>query len=308
MTGRRLLLLTTILLGSGDVQAQHNGAGSSGMAYLKLGVSGRAIGMADAVAGHVSGAPATFYNPAGLVRLGSDVKTELMFAHKEWIQDTRTEFLGAAVPVSNSGVLGFSMNSTTVSDIEIRTRPGPPEALFTARSFYIGASYALAVSPGLGIGITGKFLYEKILVDESSGYAADVGVQWTTPVENLSGGLILSNLGSVGTLRTEKTKLPSLLRLGVAYAVPVESMTSEALLAADIVHIFPEKGTYLSLGGEFVFDQSLAARAGYQFGSEGRGFSAGLGVTHGLFGLDYAFSPIAEDLGTAHTFSLSVRF
>ncbi len=112
----------------------HGGTGSSGMTFLKLGVSGRSVAMGDAMAASVSGAAATHYNPAGLLPREGAGNAELLFMHKEWIQDTRTEFLGARVSVSDPVALGFSVNTTTVSDIELRTRPGPAEGTFTSRS------------------------------------------------------------------------------------------------------------------------------------------------------------------------------
>src|ERR1039457_3900285 len=95
--------------------------GQSGMAFLKLGVSGRGTAMADAGSAFVTGAAATYYNPAGLIPVESTpAASQLMFMHREWIQDTRMEFLGTSIALGDDNALGASINSTTVSDIEIR--------------------------------------------------------------------------------------------------------------------------------------------------------------------------------------------
>src|SRR5512140_525899 len=194
--------------------------GNSGMASLKLGVSGRGVSMGDAMSAIVQGAAATYYNPAGLLSSSQEgTATQLMFMHKEWIQDTRSEFLGAAMPLGQRSALGVSVVTTTVSDIEVRLRPGPPDATFDARNFSAGLSYAQGVGEDIRLGITAKFLYEKILVDESSGYAIDFGAQVKTPVENLTAGLAVANLGTMSKLESEKTSLPVMLRVGPAYSI-----------------------------------------------------------------------------------------
>jgi hypothetical protein len=294
------------ILCASQVMAQ---IGNSGMAFLKLGVSGRGVSMGDAMSSLVEGAAATYYNPAGLLPpTASNTETQLMFMHKEWIQDSRTEFLGAALPLGAASALGVSVVSTTVSDIEVRTQPGPPNATFTARNFSAGLSYAQAVGEAIRLGLTAKFLYEKILVDESSGYAVDLGAQVKTPVENLTAGVVLANLGTMSKLQSEKTTLPAMLRVGPAYSIGLSDNEYTVNVAVDYMNVFPEKHSYLNTGAEFMFGRLLAVRGGYQFGSDGRGLSLGMGVCYGIVGLDYAYSHLAQDLGNTHTLSLAVTF
>lgn len=282
-------------------------AGKSGVAFLKLGVSGRALAMGEAMSANVSGAAATYYNPAGILSPLGGSSTQLMFMHKEWIQETRVEFLAASIPLGSDDAIGFALNSTTISDIEIRTRPGTPEGTFTARNFSLGASYAHSFSEDLRVGLTGKLLYQKILVDESSGFAFDIGGQYRTSIEDLTIGAAVVNLGSMRGLRGGKTTLPSLVRIGPAYSFQLENITSRLDLASDYVFIFPERKSYLNVGSELAFNQIVAARLGYQFGSEGRGLAVGLGISHGIFALDYAYSHLSADLGNTHALSVALN-
>ena len=305
---RNIARTITGLLLIGGVHQSFAQPGQSGMAFLKLGVSGRWTGMADAGSAIVSGAAATYYNPAGLVSVETPPSSsQLMFMHREWIQDTRMEYLGASISLGDDNALGAAINSTTVSDIEIRTRPGPADGTFTSREFSVGLSYAHRFSPDLRIGVTGKFLYQKIFVDEGSGYAADLGAIWRSPVDSLTIGAALCNLGSMGALRSEKTTLPSMLRVGPAYTFRVAQDQIVAAFAADYVRIFPEQRNYLNTGAELRFNSFVAARGGYQFGSEGRGLTLGVGVSYGALVLDYAFAKISSDLGDAHTISLAIN-
>lgn len=301
---RCLVAVLSIGLLPGILFAQ---AGKSGMAFLKLGVSGRGVSMADAMAGGVDGAAATYYNPAGLAPRTGSSGTQLMFMHKEWIQDTRMEFLGGSGPIGELDAVGISVTSTTVSDIEIRTRPGTPEGTFTARNFAAGVSYARRISDNVRLGVTAKFLYEKILVDEASGFAFDIGTQFATPLDNLTIGAVVANLGKLKALETDPTVLPSLARIGPAYTFALSDDLYRFQLAADLVHIFPEGKSYLNAGAEVNFDRIASGRVGYQFGSRGRGFTAGVGLAYGIFALDYAYAPLTSDLGNTHTITLALN-
>jgi hypothetical protein len=302
---------TSQLLGIGlalvlPVQASLYGqAGDAGLAFLKLGTSARGIAMADAMVAHVSGSAATYYNPAGLsLANASDPGGQITLMHKEWFGDTRTEFLGAAADLGTSQAIGLSINATTVSDIEIRTRPGVPQGTFDARNYAIGLSYSHRISDNLRAGVTGKFLYEKILVDDAGGFGIDLGAQYQTSIQQLSFGAILANLGSMSALRSESTSLPALLRMGGAWEDTLGALSSDFMLASDYQLVFPTGQSTLSMGGELMFRNVFAARAGYTVGSEGRGFAAGVGVRYGIAGLDYAYAPLSSDLGNSHTFSL----
>jgi hypothetical protein len=298
-----LLALTAVLHGGfTDARAQ---AGKAGMSFLKLGTSSRGIAMADAMAAAATGPASPSYNPAGLVT--SDTTLQILFTHREWIEDTRIEFLAGSVHLSRGQALGLAITSTTVPDIELRTRPGDPEGTFTARNFAAAGSYACRINEEVIVGASLKFLYEKILIDEASGIAVDLGARVATPIEHLIVGASLANLGSMSSLRNEATTLPALFRLGPAYSFDVGKGETRALTAADFLYIFPEKKTYLNWGGEVEFERTVMVRGGYQFGSEGRGLTAGMGLRYGIVRLDYAYARLSQDLGSAHSFTLGLE-
>ncbi len=298
-------MLFLLLAGPSLLSAQ---PGSSGMAFLKLGISGRGTAMADAGSAIASGAAATYYNPAGLVpETAAPAPSELMFMHREWIQDTRMEFLGSSISFGDDNALGAAINTTTVSDIEVRTRPGPADGTFTSREFSLGLSYAHRFSTDLRVGVTGKFLYQKIFINENSGYAADIGAIWQSPLDSLTFGAAFCNLGSMSVLNAERTTLPSLFRFGPAYTFRLSQDQMEATVAADFVRIFPEERNYLNAGAELNLTTMFAVRGGYQFGSEGRGLTLGIGLSYGILVLDYAYAKISSDLGDAHTLSLALN-
>jgi hypothetical protein len=301
-----VFFVSAVLAGASQARA---GAGATGLAFLKLGASARGVAMGDAMSGAASGAAATFYNPAGLgadTTIGKDF--EFLFMHKEWIQDSRTEFLGARMRLGKQHSLGVSVLTTTVADIEIRTQPGEAQGTFTSRDLGVGLSYCYELDPGLRIGLTARFLYEQILVDDAQGLGVDAGMQYEGLIDGLTLGAAVANIGKMAEFRSEPLKLPALIRAGAAYRLDIPDLQSSAILAGDIENVFAESQPLARIGGECGFRDLFFVRAGYQFGSEGRGLSLGGGLQYGVFGVDYGFSRLSNDLGNGHTVALRVEF
>ena len=277
--------------------------GSTGLAFLKLGVGGRAVGMGEAYTAIAADPAATHYNPAALSLTSSP---QILLMHKEWIQDTKTEFIAAKTNIRKIA-LGIGVNATSVNNIEIRTTPGLAQGTFSARNVAIGISASYQINPSLSVGVTGKYLHEKILIDEASGLAFDFGGLYTTPWD-VRIGVAVNNLGSMNELRNEASKLPTIIRVGGAYESKIEAFDGSLIGAADIVSITGENKTHLHLGAELDYKHSFAARVGYQTGYDSKNFSAGIGVRYGMFSVDYAFVPFRNDLESTHTFSLGIDF
>lgn len=301
-----MLFVSALLAGASHA---HAGAGATGLAFLKLGASARGVAMGDAMSGAARGAAATFYNPAGL-GAGATTGTgfEFLFMHKEWILDARTEFLGARMRMGDQHSLGVSVLTTTVADIEIRTQPGEAQGTFSSRDLAVGLSYCYEPDPGLRFGLTARFLYEQILVDDAQGVGVDAGVQYEGLIDGLTLGATVANIGTMSEFRSEPLKLPALIRAGAAYRLGIPDLQSVAILAGDIENVFAESHPLARIGGECGFRDLFFVRAGYQFGSEGRGLSLGGGVQYGVFGVDYGFSRLSNDLGNGHSMTLRVEF
>lgn len=278
-------------------------AGKSGLAFLKLGVGGRSLGMGEASAASTADPSAAFYNPAALA--GVD-HSQILLMHKEWTEGVASDYLAAASSLGSVRI-GLSVNTASVNDIELRSVPGPPIRTFSARNGAIGLSAAFNLSPELSVGLTGKFLYEKILVDEAAGAGFDAGALYATPW-NLRIGASIANLGSMNALAEESSKLPQIVRIGGAYDLLTDTTNLALTVASDYVGLTTEQTSHLHAGAELRYRQVFAVRAGWQTGYDSRNFSAGAGIRYGMLMLDYAFAPYRDDLGTTHTFSLLLDF
>jgi len=295
---RTYAFVLAMTVGVLSLSAQPENA-SVGLPFLKLGVGGRAIGMGEAYSALSNDASGVYYNPAG-ISFGSGDEVTLM--HKQWVFGTTTEFLGAVVH-SQDLTFGFGLNSTNVDDIEIREEPGPAEGTFGLHDLAVSAAASWRIDTSLSIGATGKFLYEKIYVDESNGEAFDFGARYQCN-RNVALAAVITNIGSMSTLLNEPIVLPAGARFGASFqSTPADNIAFT--VASDMLKTFKDSGTLIDLGGEVAYSSFIAFRAGYQFGYEAKGFSAGFGLRYRLIQLDYAYVPFLDQLGDTHTFALT---
>lgn len=280
-------------------------AGNSGLAFLKFGFGARNIAMGNAGAAGSNDLSAMYYNPSRLVSVEGN---EVMFMHNEWIQDVRSEVGGIKWNMfSIPWAVGF--NVTTVGDLELRNeKPGDPISLFSWNYFTGSLSSGFGVVENLDFGMTIKYLYEGILNDESTGYGLDFGLNYFTPVKGLTASAVIKNLGSMSELRVEKTKLPSEFRLGGAYNFGLETAKLDFVVAAELQKYLETDDIHLNSGGEIIYNQTFAARVGYQSGYESRDFTGGVGIIWGSLRLDYAYLPFSLGLGNANLFSIQFKF
>ena len=275
---------------------------SAGVSHLGIPAMPRPASMGGALVADPATLGSATNNPANLLSSGS---TEIILSHSSWIQDVRSEFLTARIPVSDFS-LGLSVRSTNIDGIEIRDRPGPPLGTVTARSLSIGATGAIEAFENTTVGFSLRYLYEKMYVDDANGYAVDLGVLYHTPIEGLYGGLSVTNLGKLAAFRQRSTELPTMLNLGARYTIPFEQFTV-ALAPAFLMRMNPST-PMAALGAEATYLDLVSVRAGYQTGYDVRGFSAGLGIRYDMFGVDYAYVPFSQDLGASHIIAVGVHF
>lgn len=289
-------LTVIFILGLSAASAQQI---NTGLSFLKNANDARSSSMGETGTGIVGGYSSYVLNPASL-RFSS--QHQLVMSHRQGFADITSDQLDAALP-GELFSYGISAMTTSVGDIEVRQRPGEAEGTFSARNGALGAGIAYSITDDLSIGVAGKLLYEKIYIDEASGYAVDAGVAYKFS-DRLTAGFSLLNLGSMSVLRSVASEVPATLRLGGAYSMPLSSEIS-MLGAADIVKTIDDNGMHLHLGIEAVYNSMFMVRTGYQSGYETRSFSTGAGVRYGILQIDYAFVPMSGAFSPNHAFSLA---
>ena len=295
-------ILFTILLISSVSFAQS--AGNTGLAFLKFGYGARNIAMGDAGSSASNDLSALYYNPSRLV---SFEENQAMFMHSEWIQDVTSEVGGIKWNMFNlPWAVGF--NVTSVADIEVRERPGEAISSFNANYFFLSLSSGFKVINDLDFGATVKYIYEGILNDQSVGYGLDFGLNYFTPIKGLTASTVIRNIGSMNALNVVGTTLPLDFRLGGAYNYNLPTAKLDLIVTGEFQKYLDNDDIHFNTGAEAVYNETFAARVGYQTGYEARGFTAGIGIEWGSLRFDYAYTPFSLGLGNANQFSLQFSF
>ena len=302
-------------------------AGSTSATFLKLGVGARALAMGGAFPS-VCDPYSAYWNPAGLACLGAG--KNFSFFHNEYFQGLGQEYLLYTAPAAGGKALGVRLPSKGVwafglnyfyvpRDLERRSglyeadplAPiSPVEGKFGASDAAVSAAYARGFAGGYSGGLGLKVIRQSIDGYSGATLAADLGAarDFVWRGRRLRAGLALLNLGPGIKLDEERFGLPLSLRAGLSGRLE----ESGALLSVDAEKPVDD---YLSVaaGAEYPLTSRLAMRAGYRARHHGNelgawsGLSAGAGVAFDKLTFDYALTPFG-DLGTAHRFSLSLRF
>jgi hypothetical protein len=277
-------------------------AGTSGLSFLKFGMGAKAVGMGEAFTAQSGEVTSSWWNPAGL----SGIKEiQVSFTHNQWFQDITVEHFASALNFGKN-TLGLSLTMGKVPDIQKREGPSAePIALFDAHDLDFSLCFARTIKKGIAVGLSAKWLYEKIDIYSASGWGFDLGGIYS-PKENLKFGLVILNLGQEIKFEKEKFSLPTLYKMGVTYLVEKKNINSDFVFGFDLVKPRDDE-VQVHLGGEVSLYQALKMRLGYQSGSDEKDFSFGLGTKFKQYSIDYAYLPYKSNLGSVHSVSLNIE-
>lgn len=301
MVNFKVIIITLIIL----TQTSFCG-GKTGFNFLTIGVDAKIISLGDAGISKPVGIGTVYYNPAGLAKLGQS--SSLLFTYRNWMIDGKFLYSSVGIP---SKLLNFalSLTSLTISDIEIRDRPGRAEGNFSARDFSLALSIAPNTGSNIKFGITAKYIFEKIFVDEAQAVAFDIGLIHNFDFSRFSIyiGAVLKDFGFKGKYRNESINLPTIVAFGASttYA-PIED--SKLSLHANIKHRFYENLNLISLGVGIDFLSMVMLNTGYEIGAQAKSLRFGFGLNLKNFSINYAFSSFELDFPNSHTFTLELKF
>ena len=299
----------------------HDGAGTTGAAFLKIESGSRPAGLGGAFAGLANDINTIFWNPAGLTAVND---RELTAMQHFSFADINNQTIGYAQRVERL-VWGASFVG---SFTEIERRRGPtedPDSTVTVGGFATGLSLAYPLSEAISVGGTAKIISEQLDIQNAYGAAADVGLVLRLLDNHLGIGVAVQNAGVLDG----GENLPMALRAGFAYRTwkqpdaeaeadkPMPAQEIWALVADAHIPLLDANPSF-HVGVERWFYESVAARVGYRIGlneNPSDGLSLGIGIRRSGedalanvdFQFDYAFVPDAN-LGNAHRVSFITRF
>lgn len=295
---RIVFLIGCLLCVRGPLEAGK--PGSSTANFLKLGVGARPVAMGEAYTAVANDIYATMWNPAGLARLTAP---EVGLMHAELVEGLKYEFVGIALPKIWRGNLAVSGLYFTTGKIEGFDSTG--RSLGTLpRSFDAAGSlsYGLPVGDRIALGVTGRYLYRRLVSQSVKAFIADVGLQYRTPLQGLSLGGVVQHLGPNVKFVEDSDPLPRTIKVGAAYPY------RWALLAVD-GHFQRDQSPFVTVGIELQPLSWVALRGGWKTKDDvGPGFRVGAGFTwKQRLSVDYAFLPFSP-FGDTHRASLTLRW
>ena len=169
--------------------------GTSGATELLIPVGARGSALGAASSNDVSGAEATFWNPAGLASLEG---TEALFAHTQYFAGMKVNYAAVAAHAGGFGVIGLNAKVLSVGEVQVTTEAAPEGTgeLLNPTFTVLGLSWARAFTDRVNFGGTVNFVNESIRNMSANGVAFDFGVQYATGWNGLKLGMVMKNFGT----------------------------------------------------------------------------------------------------------------
>ncbi len=291
--------------------------GTSGLLFLRLGVSERAAGMGEAYTALATDATALYWNPAGLAALE---RTQVHLMHNEWISSVRQEFVGLAHP-TDFGTFAVGVTGLTMDDMERREELPSSEPLghFSAFDIAVHGGFGRKILENLDAGIAVKWVYSRLDEESAKGFLVDLGIRHEAVIPGLTMAASLLHFGPKFKYVAEEFDAPRTIKLGAAWLAPFAPEDSDLSLAYDLLLLSDsdtESDADLGqskalnarhhLGAEYDFRRMAALRLGYKIGYDSQSFSFGAGLRWHQFQFDYAFLPVDNDLGNSHRLGVTL--
>jgi tetratricopeptide (TPR) repeat protein len=288
--------------------------GTTAANFLKLGIGPRAIAMGEAQVGLADDVYASYWNPAGLAPLRVP---EAGFVQNQYLEDISEQYIAYADPRTPVGTLAGSFTYFNVGKFQGYDAAGQPNRSVDSSDLSFAVSQAATyfgdkrLGSGASIGLTGKYLQERLDTVTAKAYAADVGLllvpgrRWGDTLDGWKAGLVLRNLGTSMKFDQESFNLPRSADAGISYT----GHWRDEVLTITFDGRMPQAGPHsFGTGLELKTLQFLLLRAGYTSeGDLGNGVRFGAGLRFQTVQVDYAYAGAGE-LGSIHRIGLTLRF
>ena len=321
-----------VLAANSTASFKKNDSGEEVFSFLGSFSSARSAALENANAAMPSSNPGDVLQNPALILLSSNQKNAVSFAWQTGEFADNQGYLAYARQIGKMVAL-VSYGWIRYGEIDGYDNMGhPTDKSYKPQSSVASLSLSLPL-PHFQFGSTVKFASD-LLSDEGNdqtamAFAFDWGVLWQSSSRKFGFGLAARNFGKMIRAYVDGGDTD----YGLEESFDLSAFYIPGLLPRLSLHAkttFPRYAEpALSLGGEYALGSSLFVRLGFSrtwldisrdvkeiFSSsdrpdetnDARLFSAGLGYTGSRFSLDYAFSYLAQDLGTEHRIGLGLKF
>ncbi|MFA6542264.1 MAG: PorV/PorQ family protein [Bacteroidota bacterium] len=255
--------------------------------FLLIEPSAKTAGMGNTGVAMSSEAMSFYFNPASL---GAMQTSSAAFTHNNWFADISLDFFATTVKVSEASSVALSISSLNSGDIAVRTveQPQGTGEQYTVSDYAIGLGYGQKITDKFSAGFQITYFQETIWHSSLSAFAVNFGTLYQITADGLQLGASISNFGArakyngrdlrirydldptrngdnsnlPAELYMDEFSLPVVFRVGFAYPI-VLNESNVVHLAVDAFHP-SDNSESMSFGGEYVFLNTFAFRAGYQ--------------------------------------------
>ena len=334
LTGRQAAQAQTGGTTTGTTGANFTNVGASGSIFTKIWVGARASAMGGAYSAMTDDITSLYWNPAGIARLpGINVGA----SYTRWFGDISHNFIGISMPISEKYRIGVALTMVDYGGLDAATIQKDANAgTFNANDLSFGVSIAGALTDRFSYGGTVKYLRSSISDMSADGFAFDAGSLYQTDFNNIKISMDLSNLGAdrnfsgnslsllatnpgtnaVSTplstmLNTGNFPLPLIFRIGAGAEVFQGKVENQKLNVDLDFSTHSDGPEQFNLGGEYIWNDMVAIRAGYAFNQDQLGLGTGAGFhykSEDFTGVvDYALN-LTKNFGAIHRISISATF
>ncbi|MEA2031065.1 MAG: PorV/PorQ family protein [candidate division Zixibacteria bacterium] len=303
-----VLLSLLVLLIPTNVWSQAK-VGTTGAQFLELGVSARAMGMAEAFVAVSDDISAVYYNPAGLTSL---YEREAAFTYIKMPADIAYGYGAIGFPMESiGGILGIGVYALGSGDMEETDYYNVPTGrIFSWNDIAVSASYGRYLTDRFSLGLTVKYIGEFAHDYSTNGWSADVGTIYNTGYRDFKIAMAITNFGPDMKFIQNAYPLPINFKFGGTINV-IDGDKYLLTVAAEGSHPADNLEKYNS-GVEFVYNNMFSLRGGRRFNYDSDGFTAGGGVKlpYGEdreLRFDYAFQDFGV-LTEVHRFTMIMTF
>lgn len=298
-----VMILVTVF---GKISIAESNAGRTAADFLTIGVGARPSGMGGAFTSISEGAQAAYWNPAGLATVHGG---EVLLGHFNWYQDISLEHGTFAHQIGDNAGVAFSITYLNYGTINRYDNSGLKLSNDITAYDWAGAlSIGLNTSDNFSVGVSAKYINQKIDDISGSAIAADLGFKYIFNTFAVAG--YVGNLGTKMKFQSVEEKLPLTTRLGVSF-YPF----SQNLVTSIDIEKNHSGNMIIRNGFEANYNEQYFLRTGYNYyanqseRSFGSGISFGAGVQLKAVEFDYAFTPSEKyTKESLHRFSFIFKF
>jgi hypothetical protein len=305
------LILTIVFLTSFSISAQNT------YDFLRLDMSARAGALAGSFVSNNDDPNVIFYNPAGLDLLEGQ---PVSFSFVKHLLDINLASLSYSQDFEGIGRFGAAIKYINYGTFTGADEFGTKTQDFGAGEVAFILGYANSLDQNFYYGVNAKFIYSSIETRSSTGLAADIGLHYSIPSQQVDIGFAALNLGSqLTTYYNTRESLP--LDIVVGISKRLENLPVR--LSLDFHKLneerddFAQKFKAFTVGAEFQLSQVLSLRFGYDNEKRSElkvgttagiaGFNAGFGAVISDYRFDYGFSSLGT-IGSLHRISIATTF